>query len=93
MNWKQNSTIRQRDFGTHIVLVDPDKAMVHDLNEVGTFMWMQLDGTRSVDDVAQALTQKYKVVHSEALADVETFVQRLPQLGLLEAGHSGEGTG
>lgn len=85
MIWKPNPTVRQRDFGNQVVLVDPDKVLVHELNEVGTFLWSLVDGSRSPDQMAQALTEEFEVTYEEALGDVENFLNRLAQLGLVKA--------
>ncbi len=91
MIWKPNPTVRQRDFGNQIVLVDPDKVLVHELNEVGTFLWSLVDGARSADQMAQALTEEFEVSHDEALGDVENFLKRLAQLGLIHTENTNAG--
>lgn len=84
MYWKQKPSIRQRDFGGLLVLVDSEHALVHELNEVGSEVWSCLDGGRDVEQIVQRVTAVFAVTESEARQDVERFLQRLSQLGLIE---------
>ena len=53
------------------------------LNGTGTRIWELIDGTRSVDDIARAVSEEYEVTFEEALDDVTTFVNDLRTHGML----------
>ena len=54
------------------------------LNETGAFLWPLLDGTRSEADLVEALTAEFEVEPGAAAADVQDFLRRLSEAGLLE---------
>ena len=54
------------------------------LNGTGRFLWDLLAEDVSVDDLAQAMTEKYDVSAEDARRDVEAFVSALEQNGILE---------
>lgn len=51
------------------------------LNEVGTFLWERLDGTRAAADLAAELTGAYDVDAGTARRDVEAFLALLVGAG------------
>ena len=54
------------------------------LNEVGAFLWKQLEQERSCADLVEALLGEYDVTADIAGADVERFVASLREKGLLD---------
>lgn len=87
MKAKSGFVLRDVQDGTVLVpvgerVVDMNGMVV--LNETGKFIWSRLDGTNTAEDIAQALTEEFDVQLSEARSDVETFLQELRKLGLLE---------
>jgi hypothetical protein len=59
------------------LIVLSDAGHVNVLNPVGTRIWELIDGTRSIEEIAQTIQGEYEVTHQQALQDVEEFVQRL----------------
>jgi hypothetical protein len=55
------------------------------LNEVGSWIWAHLDGTRTPSDLARALCEEFDVGLAEAEQDVAAFLVRLDEAGLLIA--------
>jgi hypothetical protein len=56
---------------------------VYKLTEVGGDIWQLADGTRSVAEIAAAITERYDVPHDTALRDVHALVDELDQAQLL----------
>jgi hypothetical protein len=54
------------------------------LNETGLWMWERLDGSRSPRALADQMTAEFDVDRPQAGADVEAFLGRLGEAGLLE---------
>lgn len=54
------------------------------LNGVGEWVWERLDGTLSVEALAEGVAAAYEVTPEEACADVEAFLGELAEAGLLE---------
>ncbi len=59
------------------VLVLPTKGKVKVLNEVGTYIWGQIDGSRSAKEIAATLCEVYNVEFDEAETDVIDFLNQL----------------
>lgn len=56
----------------------------YELDEVGARIWELCDGTRSLTDIAQALTHEYDVPYEQALDDSRDFIMELREKGLLD---------
>jgi hypothetical protein len=54
------------------------------LNGVGSAIWQQIDGKKSIAELAHAITVQFKVTEAEATADVSAFVELLASKGLIE---------
>ena len=66
------------------VLVLPDKAEVKVLNEVGARIWELADGTRTIGQIAEQLTEDFEVDIQKAQNDVVEFLQQLEQKGVIQ---------
>ncbi len=49
---------------------------VYTLNEVGAFIWDQIDGKKTVDEIIQAVTHEYEVKRIVAQDDVINFIKK-----------------
>ena len=72
-----------RVFGDEAVIITPAENMVRMLDEVGSRIWRLADGSRTVDEIAAALTDEYEVTAEEAGTSVTSFVQALVEKELL----------
>jgi hypothetical protein len=50
------------------------------LNATGSFIWDQIDGRRSEEEIVAALVSEVGVEHGEAAADLAGFLEELSQL-------------
>ena len=66
------------------VLVNTRKAQIKVINEVGAYIWSMVDGIRSVQDIARAVSTQYDVELDQAEQDTLEFVRDLSQKGLIE---------
>jgi len=53
------------------------------LNEVGSWLWTQLAGPRTVEELAAAVTDEFDVDESQAREDTASFVEDLLEAGLV----------
>ncbi len=67
------------------VLLNPGRDLVHECNRVGTWIWEQLDGKKSHDELLQGLTLQFDVDETTAEADLSLFAKQLTELGLVVA--------
>lgn len=65
------------------VVVTPADSRMHTMNEVGTWLWTHADGSRSVDQLAEALVEDFEVDLETARRDLVAFVEDLEQKGIL----------
>ncbi len=72
-----------RVFSGEAVVITPAENMVRMLNPVGSRVWELADGTRTLDEIAAALTAEFAVDPAEARASVAAFVEELLGRGLL----------
>jgi hypothetical protein len=59
------------------LIVLADSGQVNVLNPVGTRMWELIDGTRSVQQIADAVYAEFDVTEDQVRRDLEEFVQEL----------------
>jgi hypothetical protein len=65
------------------VLVSPEGGHVTILNGVGTQIWSLIDGQNSGMDIAWHLVDQYDVSIQQAKEDVELFLTKLENRGLI----------
>ncbi len=66
------------------MVINPKRGEVHELDEVGTFLWKSADGSRSVEDIATSLAGEFEGDLSSALSDTREFYSALEALGLIQ---------
>lgn len=54
------------------------------LNESGAFLWQELGTAKDPQDLSRRLQEEYEVGPEEAARDVDQFLTRLKELGILE---------
>jgi hypothetical protein len=75
-------SIVARKTGNEFVLVPmanniADMNSVYTLNETGAFIWEQINGHRSIEDLIKALTAEYDIDNKNAEADVFSFIENM----------------
>jgi hypothetical protein len=53
------------------------------LNELGAFLWDLLPGAETEEELCRAVLAEYEVAEEEAARDIEEFLSRLRELGIL----------
>lgn len=72
-----------RVFDGEAVVISPAENTVRMLNPIGSRIWELADGTRTVEEIAIALTQEYDVDLPHARHSVSEFVDELVAKQLL----------
>jgi hypothetical protein len=65
------------------LILHPEAGTLHRLNGTGTRAWELLDGSRSLDTIAAALTDEYEVSAADAIAQVQELAHELQDAGLV----------
>lgn len=66
-----------RQLDETVLLLDLDSGDFFELDEVGTRIWVGLDGTRTLDELAHMLVDEFAVDLERARADIIDFVADL----------------
>ena len=54
------------------------------LNDVAEFIWDRLESATGAEDILKALLEEYNVDESLARQDVETFLQKLREMDIID---------
>ena len=72
-----------REVGDETVFLGDAGREVLSLNAMGSFIWQQMDGSRTVQDILDIICLEYDVDLERAEADLRTFVAELEAHKLL----------
>ena len=73
----------EHDMDEEVLVYDPVIDRTHRLNVSATLIWELCDGTRSLEDIARALTEQFEVEFETALQDARTVLEQLKEEQLL----------
>ena len=73
----------QHDMDEEVLVYDPVVDRTHRLNLTATLIWGLCDGTRSLEDIARALTEQFEVEFETALQDARSVLEQLREEQLL----------
>lgn len=71
---QRNSSVLWRELSGEAVLLDPKAGCSYNLNAVGTLIWKMLDGTHTIEEIAEAICTAYEVEQAQALEDIERLL-------------------
>jgi hypothetical protein len=82
MNSFARIPVRNPEYGARAVddetvFLSPAGDEIHSLDEVGTFIWQQIDGSRTVADILATLVAEYEVEETAARSDLGSFIDEL----------------
>ena len=72
-----------REIEGEMFIVSSKSGTVHLLNSTGTFIWTQLDGARTLDEIARTVAEEFEVDDVSARADLKDFIEEINGLGLV----------
>ena len=78
----------KRDIAGEVFLVPVGKSMYDSnglfiLSELGAFIWDLLPQVKDAEDILEKVLAEYEVDEATARTDVETFLQKLRDMGIL----------
>ncbi len=80
---RANPHITGRDLKDEYVLLGAAGDRIHVLNDTAREIYLLCDGTRTLEEVADAIVERYEVTREKALSDVREVVAELNGLGVL----------
>jgi hypothetical protein len=69
--------------GVAVALTEADQTLHTFEGEVSTFIWTQIDGRRSLQQILDGILTSFEVERTRALDDLARFVQLLRERGLI----------
>ncbi|MFN3484649.1 MAG: PqqD family protein [Planctomycetota bacterium] len=66
-----------------VVVLVPPRREVHQLDEVGSFVWACLQTARTLEEVVAAVCGEFEVAEERARRDVAEFLASLEEKGLV----------
>jgi hypothetical protein len=91
VQWKKNPALAWREIDEETVIISPTESVMHELNDTGSFIWRNIDGQRSAQEIASLLAASYEVTPEMALTDTETLLEELSSRKLVVPAHPGAG--
>jgi hypothetical protein len=62
-----------------------DVDSIYTINEVGNFIWEQIDGVKPLSEIKDAIINEFEVASEEAERDLLDFLQQLEKAGAVRA--------
>ncbi len=62
-----------------------DMNSVYTLNETGAFIWDQIDGKKTVEEIISALISEYDIENDTAMSDVLSFLEKMNKFLILRS--------
>jgi hypothetical protein len=61
-----------------------DVDSIYNINEVGSFIWEQIDGEKALSEIREAIVNEFEVSTEEAEKGLIEFLQQLEQVGAVK---------
>jgi methyltransferase-like protein len=86
--YRKDDSFVSRRIEDEVVLVPirqnvADLESIYTLNDVGTYIWEQIDGHRTTGEIVALVVEEFEVTKEEAQKDLTEFVEQLSTLGAL----------
>jgi len=79
----QNSKCPVRAIGDGLVIMAPSGDTTHSLEDIGAFIWNQIDGQCTLQDVLKAIIDDYDIDENTAREDLTNFITQMQTAGLI----------
>ena len=73
--------VLREEFDDWAVLFNPDTAAAAGINPVGVAIWKQLDGRRSITEIAVEIQNAFKDTPAAVSSEIEGFINQLDKNG------------
>jgi len=74
---QKNDGFTVRTMGEETLFLDLNGAEIHVSDEVGSFIYAQIDGTKPLSEILKAILETYEVSEKTAGSDLEIFAGEL----------------
>jgi hypothetical protein len=88
--WQKNPALAWREIDEETVIISPTESVMHELNDTGSFIWKNIDGRHSAQELASLLAASYEVSADVALSDTEALLDELSSRKLVVLAETGD---
>lgn len=81
---RKRSDVLELDMGDGFILYNHDSSLVHHLNPTAAVVWQVLDGTATVERLADEIADEYGVSVENVAMQVTSLIAELDAMGLVE---------
>ena len=86
--YRQDDSIVSRRIEDEVILVPirqnvADLGSIYTLNEVGAYIWEQIDGHRTAAEILPLVVGEFEITEEEAQKDLTEFMQQLSAIGAI----------
>lgn len=81
--WRPNDSVVFSPLEGSVALLDTERNVYYTLDGVGPYLWKQLSGGRSFDDLCRAVELEYAVAADVVRTDVSEWLQEMAGAGLI----------
>ncbi len=78
-----NADCQVRAVGSGLVIVSPQGDETHSIEDIGAFIWNQMDGQKDLESILNEILAEYVVTAATAAGDLQTFISQLLEAGLV----------
>lgn len=75
--FQRNESYIWRIIDDETIIMSPFGDRLYALNDVGTFIWELLDGSKTIDDIVNNILENYNIEKTIAYDDVMRFIEKL----------------
>ena len=75
--WQKNPALAWREIDNETVIISPSDSVMHELNDTGSFLWKNIDGKKSAEELAELLAENYEVTPDIALSDTQALLAEM----------------
>jgi uncharacterized protein YeeX (DUF496 family) len=82
--YKRKEKVPWQEIDDQVVIIQPQQQKVHELNEVAAFVWKNLNGTESIEQIIHTLPNEFEDIPSSVNTDIQQLLDVMCQEGLVE---------
>ena len=84
MEFKIKSKLAFRKIDGIFFIVDAEKETLHELNDMGSFIWNLIVKKRNSEEIIKKISEEFEVSDSQAKKDFNSFIDKLKDKGLVQ---------
>jgi hypothetical protein len=75
--------LMERIIDDEIIVLSREGNVLHSFSDTARFIWSQIDGKRTIEDLTAVILDEYQVDESSARTDLSRFLASLEELSLI----------